>query len=113
MIMLVQSAVTRKHRHMASQRSVVGDDCARISEGAEVLARIEREGCGRTESADRSAPIFSKMGLCGIFDHPQTMAFRQGEDRIHVRRLAAEVNGNDANSPWRDEVCETLDIDRE
>ena len=85
----------------SARAGIVGRDRACLAASAQVLARIETECRCATHRACfhpaivLSGKIFSAMGLASIFDHDETVSFRQFLNRIHVRHLAIEMDWND------------------
>jgi hypothetical protein len=57
---------------------------AAIAQGAEVFCRVEAEGGGIAEAADRTAAITGAMRLGGVFENPLAVSLRHRIDRVHV-----------------------------
>src|SRR5438552_1509422 len=53
------------------------------------------------------------MSLCAIFDNPEPVSFCNRENRIHVRRLTAEMNRNDSLCAWCNALLDAAGTDRE
>jgi len=51
------------------------------------------------------------MCLSGILDEHQAVARRNLSQRVHVGRLARDVNGQDSAGSWRDQRLNTRGID--
>jgi hypothetical protein len=68
---------------------------AAVAPRPEVLGRVEREAPGVAQRADAAAVIARAVGLRGVLDHEQAGLARQREDRVHVDRLAIEVDRDD------------------
>ena len=74
---------------------VVGRERSAFAIGAEILRRIKTERRSVAQTPSAPAPITRTMGLAGIFEHAETMAGRDLEDRIHIGHTAVKMNGND------------------
>ncbi len=84
------------------QAIVVGGDQPAVAEGAEVLARKEREAAERAEAADRTPLVQGPDCLRRVLDDWHARLRRRGQNRIEVRRLAVQMDGDDRLRPRRD-----------
>src|SRR5665647_225570 len=98
---------------MGDAGAVVTNDSAGIAHRPQILARIERIGCRRAESADLLALVARQMRLRAILDDPELVLARDRHDRIHVCRLSVQMHRNDADRARRDRRLDRRGIDRE
>jgi len=85
------------------QGLVIGDQEAGIAQRAQVLGGEEADGSKVAERANRPAAISRAEGLGGVFDHRQPAPPGNLEDRVHIRRLAEQVHGDDGLGAAGDE----------
>ena len=84
--------VPRRGLHVISSRN----KRATFATAAEILGRIEAKGTDIAEQTHGSSTILCADGLGTILNHEQIMLLRDRQDLVHSRRLAKEVNDNDA-----------------
>src|SRR6266487_2207984 len=88
------------------QRRVVGDDRPAVAEGTEVLGRVEAEGAGNADRADRTAGGGRQMCLTAILDDREVVARRHPRDRRHVRGLSVQMHWQDCASRSEEHTSE-------
>ena len=74
------------------QAGIVGRQQARIAEGAQILAREEREAAEGSKSADGTRLVRGADGLGGILDDRHARPRRFVQNRVELRAQAEEVN---------------------
>jgi hypothetical protein len=74
------------------QRVVVRGDRAAVAVGAEVFSRIETEASGDTHRSAPPSLVGGAVRLRRVLDDVQFAIARHRQQRIHVGRLAVEVN---------------------
>src|SRR5580704_4652030 len=95
-----------------SELGIVCDDHAGIADRSEILCRIEAETSNVADTAEPAAVIVRARRLRTILDNAQSVATRYQRDRIHVGRLAIEMDWNDRLGPRRDGRFDQRRIDR-
>src|SRR5438067_6483554 len=90
---------------LGGDRFVRGAYGPSIAQGSEVLARIEAECRGRPEGPGAAAAPCRPVGLRGILEHREAVAGGEGIDRVHVGRLAVEVDRQHGARALGDEVA--------
>ena len=107
-VVLRLHAVVAQSRARAGQRRVVGRDQAGVAEGAEVLAREEREAAERADAADRPRPCRSAPMACAASSMTgMPGARRLVQDRVQVGAQAEQVHRQDRLRPRRDRRAST------
>ena len=107
--------LARRLRHIVA----VGDKQAAVAIGAEVLGGEEGEGAGVAQAtglvpgAVAVAAVAGTNGLGAILQHHQVVFVRQGEERLHLRRAAEQVHGQDGLGPFGDGRLDQGHIDVE
>ncbi len=99
-------------RSVRSEFRVAGGHHAALAARAEVLARIEAEAAEVAEAAAAAALVLGAVGLRGVLDDDQAALPRDGEDRVHVGRLAVEVHRDDRLRARRDGGLELRRVHR-
>src|SRR5215472_17503724 len=85
-----------KHTNPSSVVGVTGGDCSALAVSTQVLRGIKTKA-GDVPKASHWTPLVSgAMGLRRIFDHNQIIAFRHFQNRVHVRRLAVQMDRQDS-----------------
>src|SRR5258705_8021377 len=87
-----------------SQISIVRNERATFTVGAEILARIKTETRQHTEGADDLAFVLCSMCLGGIFDQWQVMLPADLEERIDVERVSVQMDWHDRFGARRDRL---------
>ena len=82
------------HAHLLRHLFVLRHDGPGFAEGSEVLAGIEAETASRAQRAGLPVFIGGAVGLAGVFDDDKLVLPGDLEDRVHVGRLAVEVDGD-------------------
>ncbi len=112
-------AVIAQEPDLARQLLVARRDQPAVAEGAEILARKEREAADRAHRSCLPAVIPRADGLRGILDHRDPGVARSVQDRIHVRALAIQVHDDDGSGLGGDRgadgvggevVCRGIDV---
>ena len=79
--------------------------------GGHVLRAVQAERRvppgARLPAAERGA-----VGLAGVLDDGQTVAVRDGRDRVHVGHQAEQVDRHDRSGPWGDRGLDPGGIDK-
>src|SRR4051812_8524521 len=83
-----------------------GDDGAGVAVGTDVLPGIEAGGRGDPEAAARPAVAPRPLRLGGVLDQGEPAGLGDLSDRLQVRHLAEEVDGEDGPGPRSDGVCD-------
>src|SRR5690606_20229324 len=78
---------------------VLRHDHAAVADRSEVLCRIETEAANVADAADAISPVTAPRSLSAIFDQAKAMAPGDGSNRVHVRRLPIEMDGDDRLGP--------------
>ena len=112
-VVLLLRAPVAQHPDPFRHRRVVGHDHAAFAVGAEVLARVEAEAPRVAERAHRTSFVRRAVRLAAVLDHLQAMAFRDVEDRVHVGRLAVEMDRDDRLGAAGDRLLELGHVHRE
>ena len=100
-VILFCLAVIADHLHPLGHLFVVRSDRSRFAAGSQILARIKTERgstphrAGLFPDAFLAGKIFSPVSLAGIFNHHQVVFAGEVQNRVHIRRLAVEMNRND------------------
>ena len=105
--------VRRNHAHPVGESGIVGDDHPSVAEASETLAREEADTPCSAETAELSSFVRCPHRLGSILDHRDAMFFPDSKDRIHVRRLSVEMNGDDRLCPGCDRRLDPGGIDVE
>ena len=59
-----------------------------------ILRRKKRTRAGQAEGADGCSKNGRAVGLGAIFHNPQRVFFGDGRDRMHIRGMSVEMDGN-------------------
>ena len=79
--------------------------------GRDDLVAIEREAADRAERADAATPALGSVRLRGVLEHGETVPVRDRHDRIHVARMAVQVDRDDGARPGGDPRFEACRIE--
>ncbi len=86
-------AVIAESAHFCREGGVVCHCRAGVTKGAEIFAGIKTEAADVAEGAGLSARLYSApWAWCGVFDNEEAMLAGEGEDRVHIRRLAVQMH---------------------
>src|SRR3974390_620787 len=94
MIFAVSSPVAQ-HSNRTYVLGIAGGYGAALTIGPQVLAGIKTKARHVSDAADRTAFVLCAMCLSRIFDDDEAMLPRHFHDRVHVSRLAIEMDGQD------------------
>ena len=112
LIFLLCTPITQ-HADGAGIIGVVGYDHAAFTVSAQVFARVKTETAHVTHTADSSAFILRTVSLGGIFNHHQTMALGNFQNRIHICRLSVKMHGDNGFGLVGDGAFYSLYVNRE
>ncbi len=101
-VVLGPLAIVAHHPHLLGQLPVIRRERAGVAVSSQVLARIEAEGAKRPDGPGAAPLVPGAVGLAGVLDHRQAVPGGDLEDRVHVGRLAVQVDGHDRPGAWRD-----------
>src|SRR5439155_20135224 len=87
MVVLLRTTMVGEHACARRQLFVVGHQSAGVAVGAKVLPRVETETGNIGKLRDWSSLVVRAVRLGGVTDDLEAMLSREGQDRIHVRRL--------------------------
>src|SRR5262249_23522446 len=73
--------------------SLLGRDDHAALAGRDLLVGVEGEHAGLPQAADRPPTIAGADRLAGVLDDGNAVRAAEGENGIHVRRLAEDVHG--------------------
>ena len=85
-------APVTQHAYSVGIVGVVSCDHAALSVRPEILARIEAKATQIADSPNSTTLVLRAMSLRRIFDHNQTMAPGDFQNRIHISGLAIEMH---------------------
>src|SRR5256714_14087742 len=104
-------AVVALRPYRCRQRAVVGDDRTSFPKGTKVLAGVKAETTDIPDGADAASLVAGAMGLARVLHHGQVGLPGDGHDRVHVRRLPVQMDGNDGPRPRSHGRRDALGID--
>src|SRR6267378_8531702 len=117
MILMLLSPVAQDAKG-ARVLSIIRHHHSALTVRAQILTRIKTETAQVADAAHSTPLVLSAMSLGGVFDDNQIMTPCDLQNRIHVGRLAVEMNGHDRLSAFRDRAldltyvhCERLRLD--
>jgi hypothetical protein len=90
--------VVAQERRALGERRVVRHDRAALA-GGDDLVPVEGEGADAPDGSHAPPLVPRPVGLGGVLDDLQTMLGRHGEERVHVDRVAVEVDRDDCAGP--------------
>ena len=102
MVVFLCLPMVPQHLDFNPQFLVVGDHRSCFPEGAQVLAGIKTEATGCSNRPGLPASEFCAMRLAGVLNHRQPPASRNLKDRIHVSRLAEQMDRDNRLGPRSD-----------
>src|SRR5437762_4309941 len=101
MLILRHLPVVPEQTRFVRDRVVVRDDHAALA-GRHILGRVEREAGRVAEVARLLAVVFRAVGLGRVLDHREGLTPSGIEDRVHLRRLAVQMDRHDRGGLARD-----------
>ncbi len=115
MVVLGLHPVRPQQPRFLRQRIIVGGEQPGIAEGAEILAREEREASEGADRADRLRFVSGANGLRGVLDHRNAGAICRGHQRIEIGAEAEQMDRHDRLRPRRDrgDGLRGIDVERE
>src|SRR5690606_9226758 len=97
-VVLVRAlAVNAQAADRTGERLVVGEHRAAVAVAAERLRRKEAGGRGRADRPDTAVLVDGAEALRRVREQPQAMLRAERLDSVVVRRLAEEIDADDAN----------------
>src|SRR5690606_28815026 len=107
----LQASVVREPAASVREVRVVRYDRARITKGAEALARLEAEAADVPDRPDTGSTVTRPDGLCAILDHSVPVLLGDRHDGIHVCGLPVKVHGDDRLGIRGDQSPQLVRID--
>ena len=101
-LVLADPAVVAQPADARQQRGIAPGDHAAVAVAAQVLAGIEAEARQIAQAAAAPAVMLGRVRLRRVLDHPQAVPPGDGQDRVHVGRLAVEMHRHDGPRARRD-----------
>ena len=86
--------VVAQHLQTSRDPPVIGDHYPAIAIGPQVFSGIEAESCCVPQRACPPSFVARPVGLASVFNNDQSMFVREFTNRIHVRGMAVQVDGN-------------------
>src|SRR5437016_4623555 len=93
-VVLDLRTIVTQHPNPLRQFIIVSYYRAGVAPRSKILSGIEAKGCSISKRADALSPIARAMRLGGIFNHLETVMRSHFINRIHVCRLAIQVNSD-------------------
>src|SRR6186713_2432917 len=113
MVITIGLSAVSKAPGMRRQAFVIRGERSAVSEGAEILGRIETVRGSDAEAADGPPATGGEMSLAAVLDDGQPVAGCHGRDPVHVCRLPVKMYRNDGGRPRRDRRVSGSRINRE
>src|SRR5205085_8726186 len=79
---------------------------------AQVLSRVEAEGCGMSHRTGALSIVSGAVRLAGVFDYYKIVLAGDLQYGVHVRGLPVQMHGYDGFGPARDRGFQTRHVYR-
>jgi len=102
--------VITQHPEAIAQGRIVGDHRPGFAPGAQVFAGIKAEAGHHAERADDLAAVLRPVRLGGVFHQREIVFAANRQNRVHVERVAVEMDRHDRFGARRDGALDQLRV---